>query len=78
MWKSILRLLISYLIISVFLWQLNFVDWYADIVTLYFNKTFIPCFGAAFILCSFADYMFEILGLLQRDYSNKYCVYVHH
>ena len=76
-WKSLIRFAFTYLICWVFLWQLQFVDWSQDIISLYFNKTVIPCGGAAFLLCSVTDCAFEQMGLLNRDFSKKYCVYVH-
>lgn len=77
MWRSLLRLLLSILLISLFIWQLRLVDWSDGILALYFNKTFVPCGGSAFLLCSFAEPLFEHLGLMNRDYGQKYCVYVH-
>lgn len=42
------------------------------------NKTVVPCGGGAFILCSFAEPLFEHMNLLNRDYTTrKYCVFVH-
>ncbi len=76
-WKSLIRLLLSYCVVWVFLKQLEFVTWDANIVALYFNKTFIPCGGAAFVLCSLGDSVFEQIGLLNREYGKKYCVYIH-
>lgn len=52
-------------------------DWTHNIVLLYFNKTVVPCGGAAFILCAVFDGVCEIFGLLNRDYSKKYCVFTH-
>ena len=52
-------------------------DWSDGLTALYFNKTVIPCGGAAFLLCSMGDALFEQIGLLSRDYSKKYCVFLH-
>lgn len=47
-------------------------------MALYFNKTFVPVGGAAFILCSMMDSIFEMLGLLNSLSGTKtYCVYVY-
>lgn len=69
LWKSLARLAVSYSIVLIFLKQLELVTWDANIMVLYFNKTFIPCGGAAFILCSLGDSVFEQLGLMERDYG---------
>lgn len=52
---SLARLGLSYIVVWVFIKQLELVDWHASIWALYFNKTFIPCGGAAFILCALGD-----------------------
>ena len=77
LWRSLVRLAISCGVCYLFIWQLQFVDWSENIFSLYLNKTVIPCGGAAFLLCSFAETLFEHLGLMNRDYSRKYCVFVH-
>lgn len=77
LWKSLSRLAISGLVVYFFVWQLRFVDQSNSIYLLYLNKTFVPCGGAAFLLCSFLEPLFEHLKLLQRDYSRKYCVFIH-
>jgi len=53
--KSLPRLGLSYIIVWLFIKQLDLVDWHANIWALYFNKTFIPCGGTAFILCALGD-----------------------
>ena len=77
MWRSLLRLAITGLICWVFVLQLQFVDWSQNIILLYFNKTVIPCGCTAFLLCSFTETLFEHMGLLNRDYQHKYCVFIH-
>lgn len=76
-WKSLLRLGITYLIVSIFLYQLSLVSWLEGIVKLYFNKTIIPCGFCAFILTGIIDSLFEYLGLLNRSSPNEYCSYIH-
>jgi len=78
LWRSLIRLGLSVLIALTFLWQLRLADWSESIFILYFNKTFLPAGGSAFILSSFAEPLFEHLGLMNRSYGkNKYCVFVH-
>ena len=78
LWRSIVRLCLSVLLLTPFLWQLELVDWTQSIFLLYLNKTVIPCGGSAFVLCSFAEPLFEHMNLLNRDYTaRKYCVFVH-
>ena len=72
-----MRLAIAGLIVYFFVWQLRFVDWSMSIYLLYLNKTFVPCGLGAFLLCSFLEPLFEHLHLLHRDYSRKYCVFIH-
>ena len=46
-------------------------------MALYFNKTFVPCGGAAFILCSMMDSVYEFLFLQSREqYGKSYCVFI--
>lgn len=78
LWKSLLRLFISLVFIFPALWQLKFVTWQHSIYLLYLNKTFLPCGYATWILCSFAEPLFEHLNLMNRDYAQRYCVFVHH
>jgi len=80
LWRSLVRLGLSALLCSLFLWQLQFVDWSYPLFTLYLNKTVIPCGFSAFLLCSFMETLFEHMNLLNRDYSSskqKYCIFVH-
>ena len=85
MWKSFIRLGISLLVVWVFVKQLELVKWTTDsLLLLYLNKTVVPCFGAAFLLCAIFDCIFEYMGLLNRDYpksgvsfNKQYCVYFH-
>jgi len=38
----------------------------------------VPCGGAAFILCSIMDSIFEFIGLLNKEFKDKrYCMFVH-
>ncbi len=76
-WKSIARLMIALGVVWIFTKQLEFVTWDQNVVALYFNKTFVPCGGAAFVLCSMTDSIFELLGLLNKeDSAKRYCVYI--
>ena len=78
LWRSLLRLALSALLSFLFIWQLRFVDWSEGIIPLYFNKTVVPIGGAAFVLCSFAEPLFEHMGLMNRNYGkHRYCVFVH-
>lgn len=52
-------------------------DWTQSIYLLYFNKTVVPCGGAAFLLCSFAEPLYEHMGLMEHDATRKYCVFIH-
>lgn len=75
-WKSVVRFLLGTLVVWLFVKQLELVGWHQGIISLYFNKTVVPCGGGAFFFCSIADSIYEHLGLLNRDFSKRYCVYV--
>eukprot|EP00347_Sterkiella_histriomuscorum_P023975 403332739 len=78
LWRSILRFILSYVcVVWFFIKQLELVTWDQSIWLLYFNKTFIPCGGAAFILCALGDSVFEQIALMKRDSRRKYCIYLH-
>ncbi len=77
LWKSLCRLVLSLGVIWIFVKQLELVTWDQNVVALYFNKTFVPCGGAAFVLCSVMDSVFEFLYLQSRDeYGKSYCVFI--
>ena len=76
--KSVIRLIGCCGIVWVIFRIPTFVSWTnSNLFKVYLTQSLLPCFLSSFVILGITDMVFELVGLLNRDFSKNYCIFFH-